>query len=62
MLRVWGDGADCMGPEIVVIAKPIGRLMKSAFRAIAARADDRVHLAKIQDILERAAEDLERLG
>lgn len=66
--RIWqraegaGDWAGCMGPEIVVIAKPIGRLMKSAFRAISARADDREHLSKVQDILERAAEDLEQLG
>jgi DNA-binding PadR family transcriptional regulator len=66
--RIWertedaGDWADCMGPEIVVLVKPIGRLMKSAFRAISARADDREHLSKVQDILERAAEELERLG
>jgi len=66
--RIWqraegaGDWAGCMGPEIVVIAKPIGRLMKAAFRAVSARADDRAHLSKIQDILENAAEDLERLA
>lgn len=57
----WGDWAQWMGPEVALIAGPLGALMKAAFRATKHAGADSAQRAKIQEILDRARADLDVL-
>jgi DNA-binding PadR family transcriptional regulator len=57
----WGDWAKWMGPETVVIAKPVAAFMKAAFRAVTRAADDPVRRERVREILEAARRQLEEL-
>ena len=66
--RIWqrtegvGGWAECMGPEVASMAGPVARLVKSVFRAVSAAPYDEGRLKQVHTILDRAAEELERLA
>ena len=55
----WGDWAQWMGPEVALIAGPLGALMKASFRAIKHSGAQPEQLDKIREILDRARADME---
>lgn len=65
--RIWKrarkveDWGRWLGPEVAVIAGPLGRLMKVTFRAVARAGDDLARQSAIREILDTARRDLEDL-
>jgi len=55
----WGDWAQWMGPQAVVIAGPLGELMKATFRAMKRSGSDPAQRERIEEILDRARIELE---
>jgi DNA-binding PadR family transcriptional regulator len=55
----WGDWSDMMSAGATEVIRPGMRLVRAAFRA-AARADDAT-IEKVRNVLNRAADELEKL-
>jgi hypothetical protein len=55
----WGDWSDMMSAGATEVIRPGMRLVRAAFRA-AARADDAT-IEQVRNVLNRAADDLEKL-
>jgi DNA-binding PadR family transcriptional regulator len=58
----WEDWSKWMGPEAALIAAPLARLVKAAFRAVTRAADDPSRGERIREVLEKARRDLEKLA
>ena len=57
----WEDWGSCMGPETFTAIAPLTVVLKAALRAAGRVAGRREAEAKLQQILDRAARDLEAL-
>jgi DNA-binding PadR family transcriptional regulator len=55
----WEEWSQFLGPETVLLARPLGSLVKSALRAFQAAGDSTETRAKVEEILERAREALD---
>jgi len=55
----WEEWSQFLGPETVLLARPLGSLVKSALRAFQAAGDSPETRAKVEEILERAREALD---
>ncbi len=55
----WGDWAQWMGPGTAMIAGPIAGLLKAAFLAV--RKGDAKSVAKVEEVLNRARQELSAL-
>jgi DNA-binding PadR family transcriptional regulator len=55
----WGDWAQWMGPEAAWISGPLGALMIASFRAMKHSAGKPTQREKIQEILDRALQEME---
>ena len=55
----WGDWAQWMGPGTAMIAGPIAGLLKASFLAV--RKGDAKSVAKVEEILNRARQELDAL-
>ena len=58
----WEEWSQFLGPETVVLARPLGALLKSALRAFQAAGDSHEAQEKIREILDRAREGLDALA
>lgn len=56
------DWAQWMGPEAVVIVKPLSSLMKATFRAVKQSGGHPARTSQIYDILNRACREIEELS
>lgn len=57
----WGDWSQWMGPEAVMISKPLAAFMKAAFRAVKQSGGERDRINKVYEVLDRARKELEDL-
>ncbi len=57
----WEDWGSCMGPETFAAIGPATVVLKAALRAAGRAAGNRESEAKLQQILDRAARDLDAL-
>jgi DNA-binding PadR family transcriptional regulator len=57
----WEEWSQFLGPETVLLARPLGTLVKSALRAFQAAGDSPEAQEKIRDILDRARESLDAM-
>jgi DNA-binding PadR family transcriptional regulator len=55
----WEEWSQFLGPETVLLARPLGSLVKSALRAFQAAGDSPEMRAKVEEILGRAREALD---
>ena len=58
----WEEWSRCMGPQAFVIAGPLGHLVKAALQAAQAAGDSADRQQRIREILERARQELGRVG
>ena len=58
----WEEWSQFLGPETVILARPLGGLVKSALRAFSAAGDSPEAQEEIRKILERARENLDALA
>lgn len=56
----WNDWGKWMRPEAMVIAGPLGGLVKTAMKVVAHKQDSQ-KIERVREILERAREEMEQL-
>jgi DNA-binding PadR family transcriptional regulator len=58
----WEEWSQFLGPETVLLARPLGALVKSALKAFQASGDSPESRARVEEILEHAREALDAIS
>jgi len=58
----WEEWSQFLGPETVLLARPLGSLVEAALKAFQASGDSPEARAKVEEILERAREALDAIS
>jgi DNA-binding PadR family transcriptional regulator len=58
----WEEWSHWIGPETVILARPVAALVKAAFRALRAAGDSSERQERLREILERARTELDAIG
>jgi DNA-binding PadR family transcriptional regulator len=58
----WEEWSHWIGPDAVVLVRPVAAVVKSAFRALRAAGDSSERQAKLRGVLDRARAELDAIG